>query len=305
VISTNNVVEGDSLEILKGIDESCIDLVLTDPPYFLDKLDSSWDSKEVSSTKNMKVVTSLPSGMRFDKDQSKRFYDWYLKVSKEICRVLKPGGFFFSFSSPRLYHRMACAIEDAGFFVKDQFIWLYTQNQPKAMSLNHVIDRLKIPDSEKESLKVNLSGWKTPQLKSCHEPIVMAQKPLEGSFLDNYRKHEVGLVNTDLRIGEGMFPSNVVSTNEFDEVIDRYFLVNKPSKKEKGEYNFHKTVKPVDVCRYLIALTTRENDLVLDPFAGSGTTLVAAKQIKRNFIGIDLNSEYVIIAKQRLSDVEI
>lgn len=305
MISTNNVVEGDSLEILKGIDESCIDLVLTDPPYFLDKLDSSWDSKEVSSTKNMKVVTSLPSGMRFDKDQSKRFYDWYLKVSKEICRVLKPGGFFFSFSSPRLYHRMACAIEDAGFFVKDQFIWLYTQNQPKAMSLNHVIDRLKIPDSEKESLKVNLSGWKTPQLKSCHEPIVMAQKPLEGSFLDNYRKHEVGLVNTDLRIGEGMFPSNVVSTNEFDEVIDRYFLVNKPSKKEKGEYNFHKTVKPVDVCRYLIALTTRENDLVLDPFAGSGTTLVAAKQIKRNFIGIDLNSEYVIIAKQRLSDVEI
>jgi site-specific DNA-methyltransferase (adenine-specific) len=199
---------------------------------------------------------------------------------------------------------MACAVEDAGFLIKDQFIWLYTQNQPKAMSLNHVIDRLKISDEEKESLKVNLSGWKTPQVKSCHEPICMAQKPLHGSFLDNYLENGVGLVNTNVTVGDSMFPSNVASSVEFDEIVDRYFLVSKPKKSEKGSYNTHKTVKPLTICDYLISLTSREGDVVLDPFSGSGSTLVSAKRLKRRFIGIDLNKEYVEIAQQRLSEVE-
>ena len=69
-----------------------------------------------------------------------------LKISKEIFRILKPGGFFFSFASPRLYHRMTCAIDDAGFEIRDSFIWLYTQNQPKAMSLNHFVKRLDISE---------------------------------------------------------------------------------------------------------------------------------------------------------------
>lgn len=114
----------------------------------------------------MRVVTSLPSGMRFQRSQSYEFYEWYLSVSRELIRVLKPGAFFFSFSAPRLYHRCASAIEDAGFDIKDLFIWIYTQNQPKAMSLNHVIDRLDLLDEEKENLKQYLSGWKTPQIKS-------------------------------------------------------------------------------------------------------------------------------------------
>lgn len=300
----NEIVCGDSFDVLQKIENDSIDACVTDPPYFIHGLDNKlWDTT-IKSTKNS-TIKSLSSGMKFDKEQSKQFYDWYVKICKEILRVLKPGSFFFSFSSPRLYHRMACAVEDAGFLIKDQFIWLYVKSQPKAMSLNHVIDRLKIPDSEKESLKDDLSGWKTPQLKSCHEPIVMAQKSLDGSFLDNYQKHGVGLVDTNLRVGEGMFPSNVASTQEFDEMVDRYFLVSKPGKKEKGEFNFHKTVKPVDLCTFLISLTTRENDLVLDPFLGSGTTAVAAKQSKRNFIGIDLNPEYVTIAKQRLNELTV
>ena len=300
-MQSNTVYHGDCLNIISGFPENSVDAVITDPPYFLDKLDDSWNNTTVASKKNMKVVTSLPSGMRFDRLQGKRFYDWYFLVSKELFRVLKPGAFFFSFSSPRLYHRMACAVEDSGFDIKDQFLWLYTQNQPKAMSLNHVIDKLKVGDREKERLKVYLSGWKTPQLKSCHEPIVMAQKPLDGKFLDNYIEHGVGLVNTEIK-QQDYFPSNVVSTEEFDAVIDRYFLVAKPKKSEKGEYNVHKTVKPVSLCQYLIALTTREDQVVLDPFLGSGTTAVAAKEIKRRYIGVELNYEYVQIALKRLSD---
>jgi len=298
----NELHVGDAITVLKTLPDNSIDAVITDPPYHLDKLSADWNNEEVTSNKNMKVVTSLPSGMRFDPEQGKRFYSWYILVSEELLRVLKPGGFFFSFSAPRLYHRMVCAIEDAGFDIRDQFIWLYTQNQAKAMSLNHVIARLPIDKDEKEKLQSYLSGWKTPQVKSCHEPIVMAQKPLMGSFLSNYNNYGVGLVNTETRIGEGMFPSNVASTEEFDDVIDRFFLVSKPNKKEKGEFNFHLTVKPLSLMSYLIALTTRQGQVVLDPFVGSGTTVVAAKNMDRRYVGIDLNKEYVEITKKRLTN---
>ena len=295
----NQLICGDCLKILPPLPPDSVDLILTDPPYFLHNLgNNTWQKPNLT---NSTTITSLSSGMKFDKNQGKRLYEWYKPICQELLRVLKPGGFFFSFSAPRLYAHMCLAIEDAGFLIKDMFIWLYVQNQAKAMGLNHVIDRLKISDEEKENLKAHLSGWKTPQVKSCHEPIVMAQKPLEGSFLDNYAQYGVGLVDTNQRLGDDMFPSNVASTDEFDG-LDRYFLVSKPTKQEKGEFNHHLTAKPVSLCKYLINLTTREDQVVLDPFAGSGTTCVAAKQTNRHYIGIELNGEYVNIAQRRISD---
>ena len=302
----NKILYADALAVFPLLESKSIDLVLTDPPYFLDKMDNNWDVKKVSKiTDYCHTVKSLPPGMKFDKKQGDNFYKWYFRVSKEILRVLKPGGFFFSFSSPRLYHRMVSAIDDAGFLIRDCFIWLYTQNQPKAMSLNHFIDKLKEDKLTKENLKKQLTGWKTPQIKSCFEPIVMAQKKTEGTFLKNFRKYKVGLLNTNVKIGENMFPSNVVSTDEINGELNKCFLISKPTKIEKGEYNTHKTVKPVSLCEYIIRLTSFSTDaLVLDPFAGSGTTLVAAKRLKRNFIGIDINKEYVEIANKRLEETQ-
>tara|TARA_Y100000310_G_scaffold247602_1_gene253214 strand:- start:4525 stop:5493 length:969 start_codon:yes stop_codon:yes gene_type:complete len=301
----NTITHGDAMEVLGGIEDNKIDLVLTDPPYFLDKLDDNWNHEKVSSTKNQYVVKSLPAGMRFDKEQGKRLYVWYLDILKELHRKMKPGAFFFSFSSPRLYHRMACAVEDAGFLIRDCFIWLYTQNQPKAMSLNHFIDKLDWDEEDKMKLKEKLDGWKTPQIKSCFEPIVMAQKKCEGTFLSNMLKHDVGLLNTNVKVGKGMFPSNVVTTQEINEITDRCFLVPKPSKKEKTEYNLHKTVKPLAICEHIIKLCAfSKNAIVLDPFVGSGTTAVAAKRLGRRFIGIDINREYVEVALRRLEEVE-
>ncbi len=302
----NKIINEDALKALPALAENSIDLVLTDPPYFLDKMDDRWDEKRVASTKYHHVVKSLPAGMKFDREQGKNFYEWYFKISKQILRVLKPGGFFFSFSSPRLYHRMVSAIDDAGFLIRDCFIWLYTQNQPKAMSLNHFIDKLNEDEQTKENLKKQLTGWKTPQIKSCFEPIVMAQKEPEGTFLENFKRYNVGLLNTNVKIGQDMFPSNVVSTDKINEVIDKCFLISKPDKKEKGDFNQHKTVKPLSFCEYIINLTTYSNEaIVLDPFAGSGTTLVAAKKLGRKFIGIDINKEYIEIAKKRISSTVV
>lgn len=302
----NKIILGDAGKILSQIEDNLVDIVLTDPPYFLDKMDNNWSHKTVSTvTDYCHTVKSLPPGMKFDKEQGKRFYEWYFKISKELYRVLKPGGFFFSFSSPRLYHRMVSAVDDAGFLIRDCFVWLHTQNQPKAMSLNHFIDKLDVDKKAKFEWKGKLNGWKTPQIKSCFEPIVMAQKEYEKTLLNNMLKYNVGLLNTNVKIGEDMFPSNVMTTEKVDEIVDKYFLLPKPTKEERGGFNIHKTVKPLAICEYITKLTTFSGQaIVLDPFVGSGTTAIAAKKLGRKFIGIDTNREYVDIALKRLKDIE-
>lgn len=297
----NRIICNDALKLLPQIEENSIDLALTDPPYFLDKMDDNWQHDVVNNNKNQYTVKSLPAGMKFDRNQGKRFYDWYLKVAKEIYRILKPGSFFFSFSSPRLYHRMASAIDDVNFLVRDCFLWIYTQNQAKAMSLDHFINKLNVNETTKIKIRKKLEGWKTPQIKSCFEPIAVAQKPPEDTFLSNILKHEVGLFDTKIKVGRNMFPSNILIADSFDSIMDRYFLVPKPKKEEKGEFNGHQTVKPLSICEHLIKLSTFSKDaVILDPFVGSGTTVVAAKNLGKNFIGIDINPEYVDIAKKRL-----
>jgi len=302
----NKIIHGDALEVLAKIESNSIDIVLTDPPYFLDKMDNNWKHKEVSNQNNQYVIKSLPAGMKFDREQGQRFYKWYSNISKMVFRLLKPGGFFFSFSSPRLYHRMASAIDDAGFEMRDAFIWLYTQNQAKAMGLNHFIDKIRAPEEKREEIRKKLDGWKTPQIKSCFEPIAIAQKPTNETYLENMLEHEVGLFNTQIRIGRDMFPSNVITVDKINELIDNVFLLPKPSQKEKGSYNTHKTVKPLAICEYLIRLTAySENATILDPFVGSGTTAVAAKTLGKNYIGIDSNIEYVRIAEKRLKEIDV
>ncbi len=300
----NKIICGDALELLPQIEENSIDVVLTDPPYFLDKLDNNWDYEEVSDQNNQYTIKSLPAGMKFDREQGKRFYAWYFDISKEIFRILKPGGFFFSFSSPRLYHRMASAIDDVGFEIRDAFMWLYSQNQAKAMGVDHFIKKMDIDEEAKEKIRAKLNGWKTPQIKSCFEPIAMAQKPTDQTYLNNMLKHGVGLFNTNVRIGDNMYPANVFTIDSINELIDKTFLLPKPTKKEKGEYNDHKTVKPLAICEYLIKLSAfSKNAVVLDPFIGSGTTAVAAKKLGKNYIGIDTNEKYVKIAKKRLKEL--
>jgi len=166
-------------------------------------------------------------------------------------------------------------------------------------------DKLDYDNETKIELKERLNGWKTPQIKSCFEPIVMAQKKYEKTFLNNMLKYNVGLLNTNIKIGKNMFPSNVMTTQKISKIVDKYFLLPKPNKEEKGEFNIHKTVKPLAICEYIIKLTTFSEDaVVLDPFVGSGTTAVAAKKLGRKFIGIDTNREYVEIALKRLENIE-
>jgi site-specific DNA-methyltransferase (adenine-specific) len=200
---------------------------------------------------------------------------------------------------------MAMAIEDAGFEIRDMLGWIYTQSQVKAFSQDHIIEKDKnLTSEQKEQLKNLCNHWKTPQLKPAIEPICFAVKPIEGRYIDNFEKYGVGLMNTseDTKVGNDYFPSNIIVTENISQELDTVFLVAKPKKIEKGEYNTHLSVKPVQLITHLIKLFTKEGGVVLDPFMGSGTTAIACIDTKRNYIGVELNSEYVSITEKRISE---
>ena len=294
----------DCFQAFSQLDDQSVHVVITDPPYFLDKLKDNWESEIIDKGKRKiyksATVESLPGGMKFDPQQGAEFEAFSTQVAEQAWRVLKPGGFFLSFSAPRLFHRLGIATEKAGFNIRDMWAWLYTQNQAKAMSVKRFLQDADIPDDlTRQELEEILSVWKTPQIKSCLEPLVCAQKPPEGTFLNNWLKHRVGLINTNAKVGQGeMFPANVISSEAINSAFDRVFLVPKPSKEERGPA-VHVSIKPLALMLHLVRLTAMPGQTVLDPFSGTGTTGLAALAQDCNYIGFELNPEYFSMSMQR------
>jgi site-specific DNA-methyltransferase (adenine-specific) len=152
---------GDCLEELKTFADNKFDAIITDPPYGLSFMGKKWDY-------------DVPS----------------VEIWKECLRVLKPGGHLLSFSSARTYHRMVVNVEDAGFEIRDQIMWVYGSGFPKSHNVGKTL-----PEWE---------GWGTA-LKPAHEPIVLARKPLsEKTVAENVLKWGTGAINIDKsRIGTG------------------------------------------------------------------------------------------------------
>lgn len=289
-------------EIIK-LEDNSIDCIITDPPYFIHNLDDKWNSKKINNSSMSTHINNLPSGMKFNKNQTKKLYDYYLELSKILYKKIKPGGFFLSFSSPRLYHSIACACDHAGFEIRDMINWVYTKSIPKGMSVSHFINKMDIDENTKTELINKYKNHKTPQIRSCFEPICVAFKPIEGSFVENEIKFNTGLVDFSQKVGinHDKVPTNVITTSLQDTIYDKNFLVSKPTKEEKGEFNKHITVKPLILIEHLVKLFSKEGALILDPFLGSGTTAVACKNTNRNCIGYELNSEYFEICNKRLA----
>jgi site-specific DNA-methyltransferase (adenine-specific) len=203
-----NLFEGNCLEVMKTMDADSIDSIVTDPPYELGFMGKSWDS----------------SGIAFN-----------VEVWQEALRVLKPGGHLIAFSGSRTYHRMAVAIEDAGFEIRDQIMWVYGSGFPKSHDVSKAIDKqsgavreildskYRTPSNKPESATqwgfgantdgdYNITapataaakqwqGWGTA-LKPAHEPMVLARKPLIGTVANNVLTFGVGGLNIDgSRIG--------------------------------------------------------------------------------------------------------
>lgn len=293
---TGTILHGDAFAELLKLEDNSVDAIITDPPYFLDGMGDTWNSDMVDrKTTSKQVITSLKGGMKFDKQQGIDFQSYMNRLAKIAQDKLKPGGWLIAFSAPRLYHRLAVGIEDAGFEIRDMWEWLYTQNQMKAMGVSRSLERekLSLTDDEYKRLSEELLLWKTPQVKSCFEPIVLAQKPREGTFYENWKKYHIGLVNVKSGVGinNDMATSNVMSTDNINELLDQTFLVGKPTKTEKG-ITTHLSVKPLSLMEHIIKHTVPAGGLVVDPFNGSGTTGIAAVNVGRKFIGFENNEQY-------------
>lgn len=273
---------------LKNLQDSSIDCIITDPPYFIDGMGNEWND-EILQTKAKKsgVIGGLPIGMKFDRMQGVRLQEFMNPIAEELFRILKPGGFCIVFSQARLYHRMAMSFDMAGFEIRDMLAWKY-EGQAKAFSQNHFIKKDKnLSEIEKEALLQELEGMKTPQLKPQIEPMVLAQKPRIGTFIENWREYKLGLINTKESL-DGRFPGNVME-------------VSKQTRKKDSEDKIeHLTPKPIKLISHLIRLFTQENHIVLDPFLGSGSHALAALQENRRFIGFEIEKKYFELAQKRI-----
>lgn len=189
------LINDDCIEAMKQMLDNSVDSVVTDPPYGISFMGKAWDNAAIMSKavagKDHTQTTDRSGSMHagsYDTSNkgNKAFEQWTYMWAVEAFRVLKPGGQLISFASPRTYHRMASGIEDAGFEIRDQIMWLFGSGFPKSLNLKDEWD-----------------GWGTA-LKPAHEPMVLARKPLIGTVVNNVLKYGTGALNiNDSRVREG------------------------------------------------------------------------------------------------------
>lgn len=393
---------GDCVAVLATLDECSVDSIVCDPPYGLEFMGKEWDGADGfrrslnEADAGRDSVFGRTSRKSPEYRASNAMQMWCGVWARECLRVLKPGGFMLAFSSTRTQHRMVCAIEDAGFEVRDQIGWAYGSGMNKVGYIRgadgeHIVD-----------------GW-GGSLKPAWEPICVARKPVVGTVAENMRRHGTGALNIDGcrvdsemgrplleldakptdsnvyagRMGDGglgrgldggskavgttdlgRWPANLIHDGS-DEVVACFpdskgqqgdvkgsepsrtgdentvtygkFNNRVPAKArrdgeasanrryaESGGTNFaalpgmrrgdgasaarffysskadaddrlgskHPTVKPIDLMQYLVRLVTPKGGVVLDPFAGTGTTGEAAWREGMNAVLIEREPEY-------------
>lgn len=352
---------GDSRDVLRIIADNSIDSCVCDPPYALVSIVKRFGSANAAEVKPGSVYARASAGfMGKEWDTGETAFDpafW-----AEVLRVLKPGAHLVAFGGTRSYHRLACAVEDAGFEIRDMLSWLYGSGFPKSHNQG--------------------DGWGTALKPAC-EPIVFARKPLsEKTVAENVRRWGVGALNIDgCRIhaedakggaytvtrlkpgatlnrtggnwrpdggdvfhGEmkpGRWPANVLHDGSPEVVrtfpdapgqqralvggedsgnqgygklgaraafaprsdegsAARFFYTAKADAEDRLGTR-HPTVKPVNLMRWLVRLVTPAGGVVLDPFAGSGSTGVAAIAEGMRAVLIEREAEYVADIRRRVA----
>lgn len=355
-VPTFQAVNEDCLEYMETLPENFFHSCVTDPPYHLSIAKRFSKTSVNGTTKTEERCAGRTDGYaRLARGFMGQEWDggdiaFRPETWEKVLRILRPGGHLLCFGGTRTFHRMACAIEDAGFEIRDTLMWVYGSGMPKSHNLHD-----------------DWEGWGTA-LKPAWEPIFVARKPLTGTVAKNALEYSCGAINIDgCRIesndsitihtrnsGEnhvynnfrvrpngqtagqtvGRWPANLVHDGS-DEVINlfpdsvgqlakartdgspegnkvyspknhftknpeprgdngssaRFFYCAKASKEDRFGSN-HPTVKPISLMRWLVRLSTVRGGNIIDPFAGSGTTLAAAYLEGMNALGIEREETY-------------
>jgi site-specific DNA-methyltransferase (adenine-specific) len=336
------VEHGDCREVIKTLADDSIDSIITDPPYHLVAMTKRFGAANAAPAKSADHQRIARGFMQTEWDGSGVAFDPETWIA--LKRVLRPGGFLLAFGAPRSHHRLACAIEDAGFVIQDCIMWLFGQGWPKRRDM----------------------------LKPAYEPIVMAYNPGAPRFLnidgcrvevaDNVTferipgdrprdQYRTGTTPAPIPSDLGRWPANII-TDSSEEVIGVFdkagtrssgkevsrrdtgkghqgnvygaesrssgetvtwygdsgsasrFFFSAKAGREDRWGSKHPTVKPVELIRWLMRLVTPPRGLVLDPFAGSGTAGVAALAEGFDAILIEREAEYVADIRERLAYYE-
>jgi DNA modification methylase len=186
-----SIEQGNCVEIMQNMSESLVDAIVTDPPYGLEFMGKEWD--KIGDVRQPDDATFHRSGVGpYDRakvrhssapsygiDGNQVMQEWHGMWACEALRVLKPGGYLLAFGGTRTSHRLTCALEDAGFEIRDVIMWLYGSGFPKS-----------------HNLKGDMNGWGTA-LKPAYEPIVVARKPFKGTVAANVLANGTGALNID------------------------------------------------------------------------------------------------------------
>lgn len=291
----DTVVEGDSVVMLERLREESAHLFLSDIPYGIGA--EEWDV--LHGNTNSAYLGSSPAQREAGRVFKKRgkpingwseadrlipaqYYEWCSQWAADWYRILKPGGSALIFAGRRLSHRCVVALEDAGFSYKDTLAWLRPQAPHRAQRISVVYERRGDVVSADR-----WRGWRVGNLRPIFEPILWFTKPYKigATIADNVLQHGVGGFNEDAYARYAGRPDNILKVGY-----------------EPGEGGLHPTQKPVRLMSALIELTTSAGQVVVDPFAGSGSTLVAAKATGRHYVGFELNHEYVMVCRKRLTE---
>jgi len=290
-LALDTLIVGDSREELRSLPSDFVHLILSDIPYGIgiedwdilhDNTNSAFSGSSPAQEKAGAIFRRrgkpINGWSEADRGIPKEYYDWCSSWAAEWLRVLKPGGTAFVFAG--YAHRCVCALEDAGFSFKDMLAWTRERAPHRAQRVSVVFDRRGDQTSSQE-----WEGWRVGNLRPSFEPILWFTKPYKigTTIADNALTHGVGPFNEEEYVRYVRRPDNVIDCGFAPE-----------------EAGLHPTQKPTKLMQALITLTTKPGQIVLDPFAGSGTTAVAARNLGRHFIAYEINATYAAIFRERL-----
>ena len=289
IIKKNNgLLQGDCRKLLKDIPDNSIDAIITDPPYgyLKHKLDAAFD---------------------------------YKAVFTEIERVLKPKGFLLFFGRGTEMHKWCvfCS-EELSLNFKEEILWDKGHSSAPAHPLKRIHETMLLfgKNNGKKLNRVHVDKLEYDSIAGEYHRAVNDLKKIIGSIkniktiedLNKFREAgftkqpRSGKFKITARGFKGKRERGAATLRSYNVGV----LLSSILRVNREHYKFkHPTQKPVQLLEQLVLLLTDDNDLVLDPFMGSGTTGIACKNLGRDFIGMEIDKEYFEIAKQRIEQTEL